>query len=393
MALSYNISECSSESTIYITNEKDAAEWLYSSADVIFASIVVPCMMTLGFLSNSAFIYTVYRIPELRTITNAYLVNMAIADLIYIELHGVLVFVLSYSMSPIKGDVHFGQIRCFIRSMISVTCYHTSFILVTCVAVERFLAICHPLYQQKVNGKSRTVKIIITSWLLVGIITSILNVPQVCYWKTSCIVWPRGEKYMTLPKKISTCTAFPRYPIVISQIADVVLYWVTLVINFIVYTRIITAMRRRASVDLGTRQSQNKNVHQVARLLITNGVVFFLCFTPWQFANLDRIATNLTGSHLFFSIDDGYVRIISYFMSYRNSLINPFVYKACSSTYRNAYVKAFCRNCNKWIWKIVISISLLVKTKSLQTVNCKNLHHMLCMFSFVALIHNLQGKN
>ena len=150
-----------------------------------------------------------------------------------------------------------------------------------------------------------------------------------------------------LPKKISICSAFPRFPVVISLVAFTIPYCVALVIDFIMYARIVITLRRRVSVDLGTGQSKRHELNQVARLLISNGALFFLCFTPWQLINFDRIVTNLTGSHLFVDSNYRYVLIIADLMSYVNSSINPFVYMVCSSTYRNAYLKAFNLNCNK----------------------------------------------
>ena len=94
MAFNSSILDCSNISTINITNEKEAAEILYSPVQHVLSGVLVPCMMAVSFLSNSAFILIVYRMPELCTITNAYLVNMAVADLVYIELHGTLYFVL-----------------------------------------------------------------------------------------------------------------------------------------------------------------------------------------------------------------------------------------------------------------------------------------------------------
>ena len=349
MALNSGILDCSYDSTIYITSEKEAAELLYTPVEVVFASIIVPCMMAISFLSNSAFIYTVYCMPELHTITNAYLVNMAVADIIYVNLGGTLVFLLPYMMSSVKDDVHYGFIGCFSRGLVSNSCYFASFILVTCVAVERFLAICHPLYQQMVSGKSRTIKIIVTSWLLAGIFAVTVYVPQYSNLKTVCIYWPLGKAYSILPMKFSSCSTLPGFPVVFSQVADTILYFLALVLNFIVYAKIIITLKRRATQDLGTRtQHKARREHnQVARLLITNGVVFFLCFTPWQFTNFDSITTYLTGSHLFIDINYRYIQIVALFMSYVNSSINPFVYITCSSTYRIACMKAFGLKCNK----------------------------------------------
>ena len=154
MAFNTTISDCSNDSKLYINTDEDVAEILYSAGESVLSGIIVPCIVVVSFLSNSTFIYTVYRVTELRTITNAYLVNMAVADIIYVEICGTLYHVFPYMVSPLKGNVHYGQIECITRSLVGVTGFYTSFILVTCVAVERYLAICHPLYQHMVSGKS-----------------------------------------------------------------------------------------------------------------------------------------------------------------------------------------------------------------------------------------------
>ena len=211
MAFSSSFSDCSNDSTRYINNENEAAELLYSPVEAVFYSIIVPCIMAVSFLSNSAFIFAVYRQPELRTITNAYLVNVAVADIIYVEVNGFVHFVFPYMMSPLKLAIHFGQSECILHAFRNIF-YYTSFLLITCVAVERFLAICHPLYQRMVSGKSRTIKIIIASWLLGGIFAVGLQVLQRAHLKTSCIVWPDGDKYVILPAELSTCETYSRFP-------------------------------------------------------------------------------------------------------------------------------------------------------------------------------------
>ena len=342
-------SDCSNDSTIYVGNDKEAAELLYSPVEVVFYSIIVPCIMVVSFLSNFAFIFTVYRMPELRTITNAYLVNIAVADIIFVELDGFVHFVFPYMMSPLKLAVHFGQSECIIHASVNIF-YYTSFILITCVAVERFLAICHPFYQQMVSGKSRTIKIIIASWLLGGIFAVGLQVHQKARLKTSCIVWPDGDKYLILPTELSTCEHIPGFPILLSVVGDGLLYLVGLVINLTMYTKIILTLKRRASDNLETHTCTNqRKVHnQVARLLVMNGVIFFVCLTPWQIANLDGIFISLVESHLLSNIHFKLLLDIGLCLNFVNSTVNPLVYMVCSSTYRNAYLKAFGVKPSEW---------------------------------------------
>ena len=114
-----------------------------------------------------------------------------------------------------------------------IVCYFTSQVLITCVATERFIAICYPLYQQMVGGKSCTRKIIIGSWIFGGNL---------------------------------------------GHLGGTISYLLACIVNFLMYANIIITLKRRSSHDLGTSEHNVQyEVNQVARLLITNGAVFFLC--------------------------------------------------------------------------------------------------------------------
>ena len=81
-----------------------------------------------------------------------------------------------------------------------------------------------------------------------------------------------------LPKKFSFCLALPGFPLVIRNLTDNISYLLAIVINLIMYARIIKNLRRRASKDLGTggQHMAQSERNQAARLLITNEVVFYL---------------------------------------------------------------------------------------------------------------------
>ena len=140
---------------------------------------------------------------------------------------------------------------------------------------------------------------------------------------------------------------FQDFPIIYSFVGDAIFYLMAAGVNFTFYTKIIITLQRRASDKMGTETSQCKVHNQVARLLIMDGAVFFVCFTPWQIANLDRIIKHLFESHLFSNMHVKLLLDIGVCMNFINSTVNPFVYMACSSTYRNVYLKAFGIKRNK----------------------------------------------
>ena len=55
-------------------------EYRYSTASWCFAVIFVPVVALFGLICNFAFILVVYRVNFMQTITNIYVVNLAIAD-------------------------------------------------------------------------------------------------------------------------------------------------------------------------------------------------------------------------------------------------------------------------------------------------------------------------
>ena len=136
----------------------------------------------------------------------------------------------------------------------------------------------------------------------------------------------------------------------VSNSSNSILYLIVLGVNFTMFAKIIITLKRRALYDNGTGRIPHKakrEQYKVARLLITNGVVYFVCFTPWQLVHRDDIVSNLVGSPIFSNRQYTLLLNLSSAMSYVNSSINPFVYMIRNSTYRNAYMKTFCLKGNK----------------------------------------------
>ena len=106
----------------------------------------------------------------MRTITNVYLVNLTVADLL------ILVYTLGMSQaqlytSPVTEAFPFlGRNACIVDFGIKYTLYHVSLFLVTLVSVERFMAICHPLLHRRVAGTRRTVKLCMACWVVTLVI-------------------------------------------------------------------------------------------------------------------------------------------------------------------------------------------------------------------------------
>ena len=131
-------------------------EWietfLYSETDKVMITIVFPFIVTLGLLANTAFLFTLVRVREMRTLTNFYLANLAFADLFFVIVTAVNHF-YKYTWSPDfqRGVPWTSAVGCAAISAAIYMPFVASICLVTLVSLERFLAICFPLKHRTTN--------------------------------------------------------------------------------------------------------------------------------------------------------------------------------------------------------------------------------------------------
>ncbi len=322
---------------VSVLDPTEAVKLLYTPTEEAFNTIVIPCIMTISLLVNSGFIYTVYRSPNLHTVTNTYLVNVAIGDILLTGISCTFQFLTVYLLSPLRDDVYYGKIGCILTLVGAEGTYFTSILLLTFVTLERHFAICHPIKHRMINGKSRTRNIIMGSWLFGFLLSASLTAG--IRFETSCVIWPKEDKYSDLPRAFTVC-----FPSFYSGLFDLVSFPIVYIVNVSLYFRIISTLRKRAEniTSIGgssNRQQASKESGQVAKMLVTNGIVFLLCQTPF------RVMTTLEAFGIFdyhTSPRHAELTVISLVILFTNSIINPFIYISLSPTYRRAFLKVFC---------------------------------------------------
>ena len=127
---------------------------------------VYPVIAVIGIILNIIFLTLVIFDKTMRTITNVYLVNLAIADLLNL-LYSLGTSQAMLYITPFKESMPFlGSNGCMINFGVTYSLYNVTLFLVTLVSVERFMAICHPLLHRSVAGKWRTAKLCTACWVL-----------------------------------------------------------------------------------------------------------------------------------------------------------------------------------------------------------------------------------
>ncbi|XP_038066387.1 neuropeptides capa receptor-like [Patiria miniata] len=335
--------ECSEQDTVNISQE-EVSDWLYTPTDTVIITIIMPIIWCLGVTNNSTFLFVMLRVPKLRTDTvNLYLAHIALADLLYLNL-ACVVATLRYSASVVAfHDPFVNSAYCIGTFMAFQIVYYASIALVTMVTFERYLALCHPIKHRTIRGRRRTYRMIAICWL-VGLLVAIAAMPSVAKLTVLCLNWPDDEAYLDYPSTKAYCS--PIAPWVVYYLSPLfhIPWLISMVANIYMYVRILKTLNKRS--DRGGLVSNDPNAiqirNQVAKMLIVNGMVFFLCQTPYRIISLSRWICNVAKipNPLVAGIGREY-RWISAVPLYINAMINPLIYAAMTTTYRVAFKEAF----------------------------------------------------
>ncbi|XP_033628140.1 kappa-type opioid receptor-like [Asterias rubens] len=323
--------------------------WLYSPKDIIVITIVIPIILCLGVINNSAFLFVMFRVPTMRSATNICLAHLAVADLLYLTVTSIVFIILTYATSPSVANnvILSSSAKCFTFGSLRLTGYFVSIALLTTVSLERYLAVCHPGKHLKIRGRRRTNTMVAICWVVGLMFACSLTLSTSAVMKTRCFIWP--EVYRNFPTLFSYCGPVVDVAGIFGPPLSLVAWFTTMIANVFMYIRIIYALNKRRSAtfmkgnDHQAKQSRNK----VAQLLIVNGVVFFTCQTPsivdhlvnYYHMIIPTYGSNETYSQL--AVNKAWFAEIPLLI---NTIVNPLIYGAIHAQYRSAFIQAF--RCN-----------------------------------------------
>ena len=325
----------------------------YQDYNRLIITIVIPIVVIFGFVGNVSFLLVPCRLKDMRTMTNFYLSNLAIADIGVLSAASVQYF-WSYSYSApldvnLIGYTFQTPFGCLMPNLFNYTCYFASVWFITLVASERYLAICHPLKQIVISGKRRATRLVISVWLISILMASFST--SYAGLDTICIYGPSTGVFGDLPKKITRCTslAIGDWCEYVLWIIDTVQFFVALICNVIMYARIIYTLSKtiksneHLSLEERTRKRNLDNRDNVAKMLLINALVFFFCLSPFIIINIQNISgQNLLPANL--GIGLSWIGRLAYLL---NSAVNPYIFSGVNRKYRQAFKRVFrSRNYN-----------------------------------------------
>ena len=150
----------------YRNTSDDRVGWINTYEAMVIRAGVFPAIMLFGLISNLSFLFVLIRVRQMRTITNFYLANLAVADFLYLLMQGLTTGLNVLTYGIVQGQFYKSALGCVIGGTFLYMPYFTSIGLITLVTFERFIGICFPLKSRIMSSKSRTVKLVILIWIL-----------------------------------------------------------------------------------------------------------------------------------------------------------------------------------------------------------------------------------
>ncbi|XP_074649244.1 QRFP-like peptide receptor isoform X2 [Tubulanus polymorphus] len=296
----------------------------WKAALKIFFTAVI---MLVSLVGNFMVVFVVMRNKRMRTTTNFYIVNLAVADLL-ITLCCTWVKLVD-DLTPIWG---LGSFFCRFNSFAQIVVSVSSILTLMLIACDRFFGI---IFAMKAHMTERRASVFI---VLVWIVSTAVASPLLRYRKTNSRKWLDhheiwcSEVWPTTVKNGSVHTIEGKR--IYNVITTLFLFFIPIIVMAVAYVLIIRRLwsSRIPGEQLESENSvQDKVKKKVVVMLIIILSVFTICWLPLQvsilyieFKPADKPYGDWYEEFTFFAS----------FMAFSNSALNPIIYAGFNENFR-----------------------------------------------------------
>ncbi|XP_077980383.1 somatostatin receptor type 2-like [Glandiceps talaboti] len=301
------------------------------SAEKIVLSLVYAIECIIGLVGNTLVIYVIMRYAKMKTVTNTYILNLAIADELFLLGMPFMIQTLVTENWP------YGTPMCKIIFSIDILNQFTSIYFLTVMSLDRYMAVVHPV--TSVNYRNPRNATIASScvWILVLVLIS----PAIAAF--------RADEYQRDSKTYAECgpdweSVFGNATLqqmewtrVFSYYTFLLGYILPLLIICTAYVLMLSRLRQ-----VGAPGSRGKKTRKVTRMVTVVVGVFFLCWSPFYIMNLcfQHVIESVSQNVNLYLV----MRILYYAaqcIGYANSCANPIIYAFLSDNFKKSFQKAF----------------------------------------------------
>lgn len=294
-------------------------------------SVHIFILGSLGFLSNFLFLVTVVKHPELRR--NRLRILLAILSVIdtMLSLFNVSLSV-TWLMASLRNTINV-SLHFFLSFRYPLQL--TSCVIVTIISVERYKSIRDPFKQMRSSTGLNpfsclvgVVCILVCVWTLVSVCQCYFlagNIGNIIWCVMSNNEFMTAVVYSSHSSSVFMVLTLVKFILVPSEV-------ITIVISVSMCTLTYRMLRRLPNVADESQRRHLKAQRNLTKMVIVNTAVFCVCV-------LLADVTVLMMSHYIISYETmfSYVTVVSSL----NSMLNPIIYNAFGSAYRQAFLKTY----------------------------------------------------
>ncbi|XP_054634131.1 somatostatin-like receptor F_48D10.1 [Dunckerocampus dactyliophorus] len=288
----------------------------FQGSSTLLTAVISITVFLMGLVGNSLAIYVVLRYAKMKTVTNIYILNLAVADELYIIGLPFLTTQNVLSYWP------FGSFLCRVLMTADSMNQFTSIFCLTVMSIDRYLAVVHPIRGS--NWRHPRVAKVVSA--AVWAVSFVVVLPVVIFSDVqdtfnSCnMIWPEPADVWS--------TAFIIYTTTIG-------FFGPLLIICLCYLLIVIKVK-----SSGTRAgftSRRRSERKVTQMVVVIVVVFVLCWLPFFIINIVNLVviipeSSATAGIYFFAV----------ILSYANSCANPLLYGFLSDNFKQSFRKVLC---------------------------------------------------
>ncbi|XP_034238262.1 orexin receptor type 1-like [Thrips palmi] len=317
------------------------------------------CVFTVGLVGNALVCAAVYRNPGMRTVTNYFLANLAVADFLVI-----LLCLPPTVLWDVTETWFMGWFMCKVVLYFQTVSVAVSVLTLTFISLERWYAICFPL--QFRSTISRAKRAIIFIWAL----ALLFDIPEL-------VVLHTEQKKFNVDSVLLTqcCPSWtPETDMVFHCVKSLFLYFLPLGFMLIAYCQIarvlwdekyfpeegevrlaamtVDAVGRtgRTGQTLGHGLAQGRRSgwrvrtrsrRKAAKMLVAVVLLFAICYLPVHLLSILRYTMEMQSNEWTVAFS-----LLSHWLCYANSALNPLIYNFMSEKFRKEFHRTF--SCRLW---------------------------------------------
>ncbi|XP_061587530.1 somatostatin receptor type 5-like [Cololabis saira] len=295
---------------------KSSSGFLHGLAG-IFIPLIYGIVCIVGLIGNTLVIHVIVNYTRNESVTNIYILNLAIAD----EL-----FMLGLPFLAVQNALlswPFGSLMCRVVMTVDAFNQFTSIFCLTVMSVDRYLAVVHPIRASWWRRPHVAKAISATVWagsfvvvLPVVVFADVLKDDGNC-----SIVWPEPEEVWKTSFIVYTCTVGFFCPLLVISLC-----------YLLIIIKVRSVGKRTQTSSIRRRKSERK----ITKMVVVVVAVFIFCWLPFYALNIINLLVVLPGDF----------RGLYYFvvvLSYANSCANPILYGFLSDNFKRGFRKALCR--------------------------------------------------